>query len=96
MTLAQFTALNTVAKSQYLKCEPPPLPAPIRQRFVGQLMREIETASARKLTFLRWAMYGQNRPDHQIHKLPRQDRARIWEALKARSNAPSQMMLPAA
>jgi len=96
LTLSQFTALNTVAKSQYLKCEPPSLPAPIRQRFVGQLLREIETASARKLTFLRWAMYGQNRPDHTIHKLPRQDRSRIWEVLKARSNTPSQMMLPAA
>jgi hypothetical protein len=96
LTLAQFTALNTAAKSQYLKCEPPALPAPLRQRFVNQLLREIETASARKLTFLRWAMYGQNCPDHTIHKLPRQDRARLWETLKARSNVASQMMLPAA
>jgi hypothetical protein len=96
LTLAHFTALNTAAKSQYLKCEPPTLPASIRQRFVTQCLREIETASARKLTFLRWAMYGQNRPDHTIHKLPRQDRARIWEALKVRSSVATQMMLPAA
>lgn len=96
LTLAQFTALNTVAKSQYLKCEPPALPAPVRQRFVSQLLREIETASARKLTFLRWAMYGQNRPDHVIHRLPRADRALVWEQLKARSNTPSQMSFLAA
>lgn len=96
LTLAQFTALNTAAKSQYLKCEPPPLPIVIRQRIINQLTREIETARARKLTFLRWAMYGQNRPDHTIHRLPRADRARIWETLKARSSAASQMSFLAA
>ena len=48
-----------------------------------RLVAEIKSASRSKLMFLRWAMYGTNKPDHAVHALTRQERARVWEELKA-------------
>ncbi len=96
LTLAHFTALNTAAKSQYLKYEPAPLPLLVRERLMRHLMQEIKTASPRKLTFLRWAMYRQNKPDHLIHHLQRADKAFIWDALKARTATQLNLLSPAA
>lgn len=96
LTLALFTALNTAAKSQYLRYEPAPLPSLVRERLMRHLMQEIKTASQRKLTFLRWAMYRQNKPDHLIHKFQRADKALIWDALKARTPTQLSLLSPAA
>lgn len=48
------------------------------------LIREINAASERKLRFLKWVMYGENKKDHPIHTLSTGEQSRIWQALKAR------------
>src|SRR5947209_7174772 len=78
ISLALFTALNTASKLQRWALESEPL-----SRVALHLVNEIKTASRQKLMFLRWAMYGNNKPDHAIHTLTRQEKSRVWEELKA-------------
>lgn len=78
ISLSLFTALNTASKLQRWALESKPL-----SQAALRLVAEIKCASRSKLMFLRWAMYGTNKPDHAVHALTRQERARVWEELKA-------------
>jgi hypothetical protein len=78
ISLSLFTALNTASKLQRWALESKPL-----SQAALRLVAEIKCASRSKLMFLRWAMYGANKPDHAVHALTRQERARVWEELKA-------------
>jgi hypothetical protein len=78
ISLSLFTALNTASKLQRWSLESKPL-----SQAALRLVAEIKSASRSKLMFLRWAMYGTNKPDHAVHALTRQERARVWEELKA-------------
>lgn len=84
LPLKHFTALNTAARLQRTRLESAPLSKP-----ATQLLHEIEGASTGKLRFLRWAMYGDNQPQHTIHQLPAQERAHLWNVLKTRPSAQS-------
>ena len=44
-----------------------------------------------KLRFLRWAMYGNNQPQHPVHKLSAQEVERVWEAIKSKPARPFAM-----
>lgn len=81
LSLSLFTALNTSAKLQRWALEAERVSQPC-----SHLLKEIEKSSKQKLMYLRWAMYGQNQPTHPIHSLPRQEKARVWDALKAATN----------
>ncbi|MFL6284579.1 MAG: hypothetical protein ACJ74Q_15645 [Pyrinomonadaceae bacterium] len=84
ISLALFTALNTASKLQRWALESAPL-----SRVALHLIAEIQSASRQKLMFLRWAMYGTNKPDHAIHTLTRQEKARVWEELKMATGMPA-------
>jgi hypothetical protein len=79
LPLKHFTILTTAAHLQRARLESARL-----SRSAHALLREIAGASDGKLRYLRWAMYGANQPRHVIHTLPAQERARVWNALKAR------------
>jgi hypothetical protein len=79
LPLKHFTTLNTAAQLQRLRLKSARL-----SRTAADLLKEVEKASDGKLRFLRWAMYGNNQPQHPIHKLASQEQERIWEALKSR------------
>jgi hypothetical protein len=81
LSLALFTALNTSAKLQRWALENERV-----SQACSRLLREIQGATAQKRMYLRWAMYGDNQPNHPIHALPRQEKARVWDALKAATN----------
>jgi hypothetical protein len=48
-----------------------------------KLIKEITTASEKKLKYLAWAMYGNNQPSHPIHMLRSQEQIRVWEVMTA-------------
>ncbi len=82
LPLKHFTALKTAAILQRERLESARLsPAAM------QLLKEVETASEARLRFLAWACYGNNQPDHPIHKLVRQEAGKIWDAIKHRKQA---------
>jgi hypothetical protein len=56
-----------------------------------KLIKEINTASEARLRYLSWAFYGNNQPDHPLHKLTTQEACRVWSALKARKHKPVAM-----
>jgi hypothetical protein len=56
-----------------------------------KLIKEINAASEARLRYLAWAFYGNNQPDHPVHKLTGQETARVWSALKARKQNPAAM-----
>ncbi len=79
LSLKEYTALSTVAKSQFARlADSHPSPALYR------LEKEIAAADSRKIAYLKWAMYGTNCPAHPIHGLPKQEVRRAWTALKNR------------
>lgn len=79
LSLKEYTALSTVAKSQFARlADSRPSPALYR------LEKEIAAADSRKIAYLKWAMYGTNCPAHPIHSLPKQEVRRAWTALKNR------------
>lgn len=84
LSLALFTALNTSAKLQRWQLESERVSAAC-----NRLLKDIRESSAQKRIYLRWAMYGDNQPSHPIHKLPRQEKARVWDALKVATNLPT-------
>jgi hypothetical protein len=79
LSLKHFTLLTTAAALQ-------------RERLMNarlspeayKLIREIDRASGAELRYLSWAIYGNNVPEHPVHKLPTQEVARIWQHLKDR------------
>lgn len=79
LSLKEYTALSTVAKSQFARlggCRPSPA--------LYRLEKEIGSADARKIGYLKWAMYGANCPTHTVHDLPKQEVQKAWAALKTR------------
>ncbi len=79
LSLKEYTALSTVAKSQFARlADSRPSPALYR------LEKEIASADPRKIGYLKWAMYGTNCPTHPVHNLPKQEVQKAWAALKNR------------
>lgn len=74
LSLKQFTALNTVAKSQEarlaLYITPP------TRKWLGV----IATASVNRLRYLKFSLYN----DREIQSLTRQEKQRLWDAVRAR------------
>lgn len=79
LPLKHFTTLNTAAQLQRLRLKSARL-----SQMAADLLKEIENASDGKLRFLRWAMYGNNQPQHPVHKLSAQEVERVWEAIKSK------------
>lgn len=79
LSLKEYTALSTVAKSQFAR-----LAAARPSARFYQLEKEINRADSRKIGYLKWAMYGSNQPAHPVHSLPKQEVQKAWAALKTR------------
>ncbi len=74
LTLKEFTALNTVAKSQEVR---------LRDRFsmiARRWLRKVECASASRLRFLKFSLYN----DAEVKALTRQEKQRLWDAVRTR------------
>src|SRR5262249_23661812 len=82
LPLKHFTALTTASKLQRAKLENA---RPSTQTHA--LLKEVNKASDAKLRYLAWAMYGNNQPEHPIHKLASQQRSIVWQALKTRRHS---------
>ena len=80
LSLKHFTLLNTAAQLQRIRLASAPL-----SQNAQALLKEIGRASESKLRYLRWALYGQNQPQHPVHQLVQQEQQRVWEALKQRN-----------
>ncbi len=77
LSLKEFTALNTVAKSQ-------------ESRLAGKIsattrrwLRDIETATQARLRYLKYNLYN----DGEAKALTRQEKQRLWDAVRARDAA---------
>ena len=79
LSLKEYTALSTVAKSQFGR-----LNSARPSAALYRLEKEIRAADSRKIAYLKWAMYGKNQPAHPIHNLPKQEVQKAWTALKER------------
>ena len=79
LSVKHFIALNTAADNQRERRLSAPLSAT-----AYQLIAEIFTASEKKLSYLGWAMYGDNNPSHPVHTLNSQEQVRVWEVIAAR------------
>lgn len=79
LSLKEYTALSTVAKSQFGR-----LTSARPSAAFYRLAKEIRTADSRKIAYLKWVMYGKNQPAHPIHNLPKQEVQKAWTALKER------------
>lgn len=74
LTLKEFTALNTVAKSQEVRLRN-------RLSITGrQWLRKVETASASRLRFLKFSLYN----EAEVKALTRQEKQRLWDAVRTR------------
>lgn len=74
LSLKEFTALNTVAKSQEVR---------LRDRFseaARQWLRKIERANAGGLRYLKFSLYN----DPEAKALTRQEKQRLWDAVRMR------------
>ncbi len=74
LSLKEFTALNTVAKSQEVR---------LRDRFsfaAKGWIRKIENASPGSLRYLKFALYN----DPEAKALTRQEKQRLWDAVRTR------------
>ncbi len=76
LTLKEFTALNTAAKSQEARLARKTSPA------ARKTLTEINTASANRLRYLKFFLYN----DSQIQALTRQEKQQLWEAIRTREN----------
>lgn len=74
LSLKQFTALNTVAKSQTARLANHLSPV------ARATIREIETAGLGRLKYFKYFLYN----DDAIQSLPRQDKQRLWNAVRER------------
>lgn len=77
LTLKEFTALNTAAKSQEARL------AGVVSAAARKTLDEINAAQASRLRFLKFFLYN----DQAIQALPRQEKQRLWDAVRARENA---------
>jgi hypothetical protein len=82
LPLRHFTALTTASKLQRerLECARP-------SKNAHALLNEVHRASAAKLRYLAWAMYGANQPEHPVHQLASQEQLTVWRALKSRRSS---------
>ncbi|QQS32990.1 MAG: hypothetical protein IPM50_15310 [Acidobacteriota bacterium] len=74
LSLKEFTALNTVAKSQESR---------LRDRIsplTRKWLRMIENASAGRLRFLKFSLYN----DSEAKAMKRQEKQRLWDAVRSR------------
>jgi len=74
LTLKEFTALNTVAKSQEVR---------LRDRFsraARRWLQKVETANAGCLRYLKFSLYN----DPEAKALTRQEKQRLWDAVRTR------------
>jgi hypothetical protein len=74
LTLKEFTALNTVAKSQEVR---------LRDRFsqgARQWLRKIEKATSGGLRYLKFSLYN----DPEPKAFTRQEKQRLWDAVRSR------------
>lgn len=76
LTLKEFTALNTVAKSQESRL------ADMISPTTRRLLRTIATSSQNRLRFLKYSLYN----DRDIQALTRQEKQRLWDAVRARES----------
>jgi hypothetical protein len=74
LSLKEFTALNTVAKSQEARLRDRITPA------AKQWLRKIEKATAGGVRFLKFALYN----DAEAKALTRQEKQRLWDAVRTR------------
>ena len=74
LSLKQFTALNTVAKSQEVRLAG--LITPVTRKWLGV----IANASLNRLRYLKFSLYN----DEEIQSLTRQEKQRLWDAVRAR------------
>lgn len=77
LTLKEFTALNTAAKSQEVRLTGKTSPA------ARKTLSEINVASANRLRYLKYFLYN----DKEIQTLTRQEKQQLWEAVRARETA---------
>jgi hypothetical protein len=77
LTLKEFTALNTAAKSQEVRLAGKTSPT------TRKTLLEIKTASANRLRYLKYFLYN----DETIQTLTRQEKQQLWEAVRARETA---------
>jgi hypothetical protein len=74
LSLKEFTALNTVAKSQEVR---------LKDQFskeARQWLRKVQDASQGQIRFLKFALY--NDPEAKAFK--RQEKQKLWDAVRAR------------
>ncbi len=74
LSLKEFTALNTVAKSQEVR---------LRDRLsplTRKWLRTIQTSSSGRLRFLKFSLYN----DAEAKAMKRQEKQRLWDAVRSR------------
>lgn len=74
LSLKEFTALNTVAKSQESRL------ADIISPFTRKWLREIAAAGQSKLRFLKYNLYNNS----DMKSLTRQEKQRLWDSVRVR------------
>lgn len=77
ITLKEFTALNTAAKSQEVRL------SGIQSVTTKRTLNDIQTASANRLRYLKFFLYN----DESIQALTRQEKQRLWDAIRLRETA---------
>lgn len=77
LSLKEFTALNTAAKSQETRLSDKTSAA------TRKMLAEIAVASSNRVRYIKFFLYN----DEQIQNLTRQEKQRLWEALRARETA---------
>jgi hypothetical protein len=74
LTLKEFTALNTAAKSQVARLNGK------TSATARKTLAEINLASANRLRYFKYFLYN----DRGVQTLPRQEKQQLWEAVRAR------------
>lgn len=74
LTLKEFTALNTVAKSQEVRLRD------LFSKGATQWLRKIEKATTGGLRYLKFSLYN----DPEAKSLTRQEKQRLWDAVRTR------------
>ncbi|MFN0139211.1 MAG: hypothetical protein ACKVQW_03880, partial [Pyrinomonadaceae bacterium] len=74
LSLKEFTALNTVAKSQEVRLKGQ------LSREAGHWLRKIEKATFGQLRFLKFGLYN----DAEAKAFKRQEKQKLWDAVRAR------------
>lgn len=77
LSLKEFTALNTAAKSQEARI------ARVATHLTEKTLAEIAVATAKRLRFLKFYLYN----DAAISALTRQEKQRLWDAVRSREVA---------